>query len=300
MAIDHAAKLETPVIVAGDLHDEKSTLRAQCVDALINTMVYAHLVGVRVVIIPGNHCMHNEKSNSNSLGFLKPYCEIYDEPYLHSLLNVYLIPYQHDPVLLRAILNGIPKGSTVICHQGLQGAWMGDYVQDKTSLRPDDFADLRVISGHYHRAQNIKCGKTGLFSYIGAPFTHSYGEANDGPKGFQVLYSDGSLELIPTNLRKHVIYDMTYEECMNGWPCPGRDDLAWLKIRGTASQLATIQKGHGRYKLDLIPTDSTPAHIDANKLTKDQILDTLIDNSGETEARCQVLKKLWRDVLETS
>lgn len=281
-------------MVAGDTLDTKAIIRAECANALIFTF---NQCKVPVYMLVGNHDLINEKGEAHALNFLKPYVNVVEGPTRVPRLRATLIPYMSNKEALQDLLVRLGKDKTLIMHQGVQTAHMGHYIQDKTSLPPEAFDGFRVISGHYHRAQDIKCGETGLFSYIGNPYTLNFGEANDGPKGFRVLYDDGSLESIPTNLRSHYIVNVDVSTYNAGnWNAYG-DDLIWVKVRGTTSELASIKKC-GNYKLDLIPTDSAPVQIDTSKLTRAQILDTLIDESGETESQRQVLKKLWRDVLE--
>ena len=98
-------------------------------------------------------------------------------------------------------------------HQGIKKSGQSDII-DPTALHAEDVAGLRIISGHYHRRETIPLpdGST-IASFIGSPYTLTFGEANDPEKGFQILYDDGSLEFVPTNLRKHVIieYDANFK-----------------------------------------------------------------------------------------
>lgn len=314
-AIDKANELGVPFIVAGDLHDTKAILRGECIKTMIATFERAQ---VPVYVIVGNHCKINEKGNDHSLEFLRPFVtQIVDSPvYLTRVsahednLDSWLIPYYSDAAELQALLDTLPKGSRLIMHQGLMGAQMGHYVVDKTSLPPEAFADFRVISGHYHKAQDIKTGRprkgaVGLFSYIGNPYSLSFGEAHDGPKGFQILFSDGLMEQVPTNLRRHIIRECSVEtlavETLDCQP----DDLLWLKIKGPASELAKIKKkeigqtllGHSNFKLDLIPTDSNKIDDKADGLQDTEILDMLIGAMPDSEDHRAYLKKLWREIL---
>ena len=184
MALDYAEKHKLPLVVAGDLHDSKAVLRAECVDAIIKT-IKSH-ASVRVLVIPGNHCMQNEKGSEHALNFLKPYCEVIDYPVYDDYICAWLIPYYSDTQELLKLLKITPNGHPLIMHQGVMGADMGSYVIDKSSLPKEAFKNFRVISGHYHKRQDIVCKKTtsfkGIFSYIGSPYTISFAEANDSKR----------------------------------------------------------------------------------------------------------------------
>jgi hypothetical protein len=101
-------------------------------------------------------------------------------------------------------------------HQGFKGAFMGEYVVDKTSIDPSEVADYNVITGHYHRRQKI-----GTVQYIGTPYTITFAEAHDPEKGYQLLLEDGSLRFVPLNLRRHIIVERSCGNVLD--PIPERD-----------------------------------------------------------------------------
>lgn len=310
-AIQKANDLNVPLIVAGDLHDTKASLRGECVKAIMDTF---SLVETEAVVLIGNHCKIHERSPEHSLEFLRSMAIIVDRPMGYDIFH--MLPYFSDPDACRAALKDIPKGSTVIMHQGLTKAWPGEYSHDKSAIRPEDVADFRVISGHYHRAHDIKCGRprkgaVGLFSYIGSPYTITFAEATDGPKGFRILYDDGTLELVPTNLRKHIVVEETFEAIVDG---AGQsftqhvrsEDLVWLKIKGASLDLDVIDKVElgiklglpSNYKLDLIPTDTPVTKADeVEGMKNEDVFDKLIDDSAEAPTVKYELKALWREIV---
>lgn len=306
-AMARARCLNVALIIAGDTLDSKDIIRGSCANRLISLLADANDIAIYLMV--GNHDLLNEKSTEHSLNFLKPYVNVIDSPEYITALDLYLIPYQTDSAELKTTLSHIESGATLIMHQGVQTANMGHYVQDKTSLPPEAFADFRVISGHYHRRQDIKCGRPrkgaiGLFSYIGNPYSLSFGEAQDGNKGFQVLMDDGILEFQALNLRKHVVIE-TSTKFWRDIERPNPEDLVWLKIEGPRSQLAEIKKsevakfiGHSNFKLDLIPTDTSAKVQEAQKLSGEDLFDSLITGlDGEDEDYKNYLKLLWREVL---
>ncbi len=318
MAVDKAAELGVPLIDAGDITNDKASLRAEVMNTMINTMKYAQNKGVQIHLLVGNHSLVNEKGKEHALEFLKPYVDVID--CFTEYMGLWFIPYQSDLEELKGYLDTIPKGSTIIMHQGVNKAWGGHYVHDKTAAPAEWFKDFRVISGHYHRAQDIKCGRprkgaVGLFSYVGTPYTISFAEAGDGPKGFRILMDDGLLEFVPTNLRKHVIIewdlkrwrsnsDFEYTKKQSAHQRP--EDIVWLKISGPRSELANIKKQDLigtdlNYKLDLISTDShtdTQSKKDEPKMTDLEVLDKLIDGLPDDVEYREYLKSLVAGVLE--
>lgn len=302
-ALDKANELEVPLIVSGDLHDSKANMRAECVNAMIETFKLAHQ---KPYVLVGNHDKINEKSAEHSINFLDPYCHLIDN--LRGVLiynHIFCIPYHHDVADLLTVLRGVPKGSTIIMHQGIEGSHSGEYLQDKSAITKQDVAGLRVISGHYHRRQDIELPNGGLWSYVGNPYTLNFGEASDPEKGFQILMDDGSLEFVPTNLREHVVIDCTVDGMKGEVIFLGEErDLVWVKLRGSKQELSKWTKTDiatnldiiQDFRLELIHTDS---EIKAEKqnLSQGPLLDLLIDSLSDASAeRKRRLKTLWKNL----
>lgn len=294
MAIDKANELRVPLIVAGDLHDTKANMRGECVNTLIETFKQCDSPPY---ILVGNHDRLNEKSPEHALNFLAPYAMLIS----HSVRQKfgYLIPYHHDPEELRAYLKTLPKGARLIMHQGLEKTNSGHYIQDKSALRHEDVAGFRIISGHYHTRQTIDLPDGGTWDYIGSPYTLNYGEANDPPKGFQILMDDGTLTFVPTNLRKHVIWNEIIGQQIDQ-PSVSEDDLLWIKMHGTREQLVGFTKSSiplkMPFKLDLISLNTTPSVPQIPKLNQESLLDSLIDSLTNTsDERKLRLKDKWKN-----
>lgn len=306
-AINKAQELDVPLIIAGDLNDSKAIIRGEVANSLIELFELAD--NERTFLLIGNHDLLSERSKTHSLNFLGPYCHVISSPC--SVAGFNFIPYTSSNEEFLQALNMFPKGSLVIAHQGLQSAKMGEYVVDKSSVTPSQVQDYRIISGHYHCHQNIgttdrktpSYGAPGNFSYIGSPYTISFAEANDGPKGIQLLRTDNGLTQVPLYLRKHIIVERDIESLFDPIEGINPNDLLWLKLTGPATELEKLNKkqigahyiGHANFKLDKIPTKSILA-IEQTKLTNEQVFDKLIDGSPEPTDTKQYLKQLWRDI----
>ncbi len=305
MAIDSANDLEIPLIVAGDLHDTKANLRGECIEAMIKTF---RRCKIPAIVLVGNHDLINERSKSHSLEFLRPHANLVDAPIKNLIPYWTFIPYQSDIEELKNFLKILKPGSKIILHQGIKGSNAGDYIQDKSAIDQQDVAGFRVISGHYHTRQTIQLPDGGKWDYLGNPFTLTYGEANDPPKGYHILMDDGSLEFVPTNLREHKILDYTVGQLKGEAIFLGEDqDLVWVKIRGTREELQNITKHQvamdldiaQSFRLDIIPDDAvTEVESTKEDAPQDQVLDSLIDSLTNTSDECKLrLKDLWKDLL---
>lgn len=311
-ARSRASELGVPLIVAGDLIDGKAILRGEVANALIEILTDKEDAPVWTYVIVGNHDRINEKDAAHSLNFLKAYTGItvVDSPYYELSVDAWLIPYTHDTDGLKKQLDLIKAGSRIIMHQGLMTAKMGHYVVDKTSLEKEVFKDYRVISGHYHIPQDIKCGRArkgsvGLFSYIGSPYTQSFSEAAGPARGYAVLNDDGTLTRESIGLREHMIVELDYKELDRARGLKP-DTILWLRVTGPESELRKLDKvaigeiilGHSNYKLELIPTEGEKVKAEPEKkLTGPELLDKIIDSSGETEEQKAYLKSLYREIV---
>lgn len=311
-AIAKAYKLQVPLIVAGDLHDTKANMRAECLTAMINTF---QRVATPTYVLRGNHDQINEKSESHSLEFLKLIDSVYVLDYFAQSADFNFIPYQSSVEMFTFYLSKIPKGSTIIMHQGVQGSSAGDYLQDPTAIDKSLLADYRVISGHYHTRQDIKCGRpragaVGLMSYIGNPYTLNFGEANDPEKGYRVLNSDGTLDFIPTGLRKHRVIEIEIQQgdcvaTVGDLVFNNKEDIVKVKVTGTKEDLSNVNKAvisqtlnyNGDFRLELIPLENTAVlpqdTIVSLYHTLDVIIDSLQNTSNEQKER---LKTLWKGI----
>lgn len=305
-----ALSLGVPLILNGDTLDSKAIVRGECANRLIE--LFGGTIA-DIIVNTGNHDLINEKGSEHVLNFLKPYCDVIQSKVYIERIQSYVIPYQTSPQALQSILDGIPKGSRLIMHQGVQSAYLGHYTQDKTSLPQDSFADFRVIASHYHRRQDIKCGilrdgNVGLFSYIGNPYTLNFGEASDGPKGFSILYKDGSLEFVPTNLRKHVILEVSLDS--NGGvefdkrALPASGDITWVKASGPRSSLEKFDRkwfgtilGTDDYKLEKLYSDAPVVAKKAENVSNADLFDSIIDAQAESIYYKASLKCLWKELV---
>ena len=298
-AIHKANELGVPLIVAGDLHDTKANLRGECVNAMLETF---KLCEQPPYVLVGNHDRIHEKSEAHSLNFLSPRAIVVSGCHnLHGQFS--LLAYQHDPKEYKWYLKNCVTEKLLICHQGLVSSHMGEYVQDHSAITKDDVKDFRVISGHYHTRQDIKTGRpqqgaVGLWSYIGNPFTVSYGEANDPEKGFQILYDNGFLEFVPTNLRRHIVVNCTVQDYKSKIITAQADDLLWLKFTGTVNDTISRREvaeflGRDVFKMTFDVVRPETKTIRTNQ-TQEQLLDEMIDKLPNSDK----LKSLWRGLCE--
>lgn len=294
-AIKKAKDLNIPVLLNGDTLDNKAIIRGEISNRLIKILTEAKYD--RIYINTGNHDLFHEKSHESSLNFLRPYANvIYKECTIDGL---HIIPYCHSENEFLEKLNKFPKGSLVFGHQGTIGGQLGHYIKDHTAFRPELTTGYKIFLNHYHKHYILHNTIS-----IGSPYTITFGEANDGPKGFLVVNEDGSFTREILNLRQHVIIECNSTDLIYNFESFNKNDLIWLKLKGPQSELIKIDKselgmrlfGHTNYKLDKIVTDSEKPMISVDNLTNAQIMDQLIDALPDADDHKAKLKHLWRNL----
>lgn len=302
-ALRCARDWNTALVIAGDLNDSKDIIRGRVMNRLLDLQNKYFDVAVHVLV--GNHDLVHEKSNEHGLNFLEGKWAVHGNTSERYVCKDFaLIPYQSTNEAFLARIKEVPKRTIVIAHQGFMGASMGEYVVDKSSVDPELVKDWRIISGHYHRHQTI-----GSVTYIGSPYTISFAEANDGPKGFQLLWPNGELQQVETNLRTHRIFKFTVDEIRQSLSekresyIAGKTDLVWIKLHGPALEVDRIRKrdigerliGHQNFKLDRTYTEVTREE-QVKTQTDSEVLDRLIETNVTSQDDRDTLKLLWREL----
>lgn len=301
-ALSKAEALNIPLVICGDLHDTKAIIRAEVANRIIEILKNTP---VQVYVITGNHDRINEKSEEHGLNYLRPYATVVDTATNFELSGhfVGMIPYQSDVDTFRRHLTGLPQGTLVFAHTGVQGAHMGEYVVDKSSIDQETLKPYRIISGHYHRHQTV-----GSLTYIGSPFTHAFAEASDPDKGFLVVYDDGSFDRVLTNLRRHWVIETSTSDLpeLDYSESPIKlTDPVWVKVTGPKSELDALDKnelgvrllGRTDYKLDLITTDPAKVETPLVEVTEYDLMDIVIDTIDESDEYKDKLKALWKELV---
>ena len=289
-ALKLAADNDAHLFILGDLLDEKSIVRGEVIARIINILGD---FDVRPFILRGNHDQLHEKSEAHSLEFLRPYATIIDEPTLVG--RFFFIPYMHNPSTTVVKDLSIPKGATLMMHQGFKGASMGDYVVDKSSLDPVLFKDFKVFSGHYHNHQTV-----GTITYVGSPYTITFGEANDRPKGILLVCRNNAFSTSKLRLRQHTIIETDQDLDFKVSVRP--EDPLWVKVvekegrpgfRNITKKIIDEKLGRSDYRLTLVPLKSEKVAVSAEKSDWDLLEDSLREVAqGELEEYINIVKEL--------
>ena len=202
------------VILTGDLLDNKSIVKSECLNFL-----YEKLRTSRKTfwIIIGNHDQHHLGTLKHSLEPLKalPNVNIIDKTTEFAICNLQIvgIPYLHDSDEFAKEVKSIKnkKDKILLCHQGFTGF---DYGNGYIAKEESDLKSIKAFSmvyvGHFHKFQTFKNG-----CYIGTPFTQSFGESNQ-TKYIGEINEKGDLKLIETDFPKHMTHEIDCDEEFEG------------------------------------------------------------------------------------
>lgn len=191
-----------PAIWMGDFLDTKEIIHGKCLNLLYD---YFKLSKLQHIVLVGNHDWFNLECLDYSLRTLGslPNVRIIDKVEFHPTLPFLFFPYVHDKLKVKEVLKSISNKENLIVfgHFDVSGFDYGNghFCEDGV-ITHEDFKDFkRVISGHFHKFQ-----QTGNFVYIGTPYSHSFGEANQDKVIAVYSLPDDDLRLMPTSFPRHL------------------------------------------------------------------------------------------------
>lgn len=270
---NHIETLGLPTIILGDVFDTKEVLRGTCLNLVYNRLKRSKL---QFIILVGNHDLFRLDQPQHSLEVLKelPNVTIIDSVRKHPTLPFVFFPYIHDKAKLKEhLLQYSNQNLIAFGHFEVSGFDFGNgHLCEDGVITHDDFSGFkRVISGHFHKLQ-----QTGNFTYIGTPFSHSFGEANqDKVLGVYTL-SDDTLALTPTEFPRHIStkIDMSKkgaEKKLVDYLAGNENNLIRIQLYGSPEDVIKLDKSkYGNYNIKW--EDKSEASTDS-KVNLDETLD---------------------------
>ena len=226
---------EETIIWLGDFLDTKEVIRGKCLNLLQKRFTNSEK---QHIIIIGNHDYFNLDCEEHSLEVFKnlhPQVTIVDK--VIKTDGMWFVPYHHDMDKLKESLNVIPSNESVFGHFDIIGFDYGNGYISEGGLRHSDLKRFkRCISGHYHKYQ-----ERGNLTYIGTPFSHSFGES--GQNKFIAIYDRklDEVELIPTPFEQHYTWDINCDETQIG-PLLNNKDLHRIILKGSKENIGSFDR----------------------------------------------------------
>lgn len=286
------------LIFLGDIYHTKDILRSQCQNFFISRLLRIRGYVNKVIILVGNHDYENLNCENHSLQPLKNLDNIWivDHPWYDASTKSLFLPFYPSNEKFLLALTSIPvaNGTNLFCHQGFLGADFGNGVKDCDSLSVDCVPSTykQIFAGHYHKPHRVNQ----RLIYVGTPFTHSFGEANQNK--FLMIVGDNSVSefyTYPLYLSSHIRFH--WNETVNkfivspddGWKYQNEDQVELII---TCSK-QNINEYNSKWVLDKIgvPFERIKVKfefVDANKPVR------LSDKISHEEMLTQFLKmKEW-------
>ena len=193
------------VVVAGDLFDDRVSVPVDAIDACGEWLDRVDELDQEVLITVGNHDMHLRDASCNSLRMLRQHRRVHLFEQVGSItlhgIDWTLVPYKHNYVELAEdlmMLNPVGKGRPKVCimHADFVGATQNGGRISTKGLDPNHPA-LKcfdyVISGHYHRPQQIH---TNVW-YVGSPYQLDRGEQGEEKRFIRFSSDLQKIETVP-------------------------------------------------------------------------------------------------------
>lgn len=282
-----ALELETEYLVClGDIFDSRIAQRQDVLDAFGEILDTIDSYGLKLWAISGNHDKTNYSSHKS---FLDPYkgrdCfSLVDKtariPFIQEQLQLNFLPFFTDEVWMEQfeklkktpqlpILQGCKE--ILLTHIAVTGSRNNDGTMVSSSLSPGLFKDFfKVFSGHYHDQQKIGSN----FYHIPSIQQNNFGENTE--KGFTVLYTDGSHELIKSKFKEFVKVQIDLDTIES-------DELLSLKrkYKGSESNIRFEFKGSDNVLKSLKKEDFTSLGIDVKTKSREVEDDIIFSESTE-------------------
>lgn len=240
-----------PVIWTGDLLDTKEVIRGKCLNAFFDYFSKSRL---NHIVLVGNHDWFNLECKDHSLKTLSalPNVNVIDKPTV--LGSITFLPYMHNLALLQEEVSKV-NTRTLIAHADVMDFDYGDGALCEKGLVLEDFKHIsgQVISGHFHKYQT-----KGNLTYIGSPFSHTFGES-DQTKYLGQLMSNGTLILKETGLARHVTLELDlsspdHKNEVGEFIAKNLHNFVRIELYGTQSQISQFN----RQTYEIIPIKWVP------------------------------------------
>lgn len=282
-----------PTVWLGDLLDTKEVVRGKCLNQFFE---YFQSSKLQHIVLVGNHDWFNLECLDHSLKTLGslPNVRIIDKIEFHPKLPFVFFPYIHDKALLKDQLLQIKDQNLIAFgHFDVSGFDYGNgHLCEDGIITHEDFSGFkRVISGHFHKLQ-----QTGNFTYLGTPFSHSFGEANQDKVIAVYTLDDDRLQLIPTEFPRHVSEKVNFTkknglDKLNEFISGHENDFIRIQMMGFPEDVAKVDKS--KYSAFNIKWEDKSEGPDTLKIN----LDETLNNKGQFMEWAKNIKSLDAETL---
>lgn len=189
------------IIFAGDLFDSRTFQRQKVLHTLDKMLDLFHANGLTLYLFPGNHDKTIYSSADSFLDIYRHHPCVKFNRELKRIniegISIDLLPFFSDELLV-PMLHDAKGADVLISHFDMAGSTHLGHVSKKTTINPKLLSKWgKVYLGHFHNHHEITKDIVHLPSFR----QESFGE--DNVKGFALLYSDLTYELIKGSFKEY-------------------------------------------------------------------------------------------------
>jgi len=202
-----AKKLKIKTLVClGDVFNSRKSQTLLCLNAFGYILDLIQNNGLTLYCIPGNHDKTNYESEESFLDSFKHYPNFnllssYEDLDIIEGMRLHFYPFLKEELWVEKFKPSILKDAiNILCsHIAVNGSRNNDGTKIENGISPTIFKYFdKVLLGHYHDQQQPSAN----IYHIPSIQQNNFGENSD--KGFTVLYSDGSHELIKSKFKEYI------------------------------------------------------------------------------------------------
>lgn len=251
-----------PIVLMGDLLDTKEVIRGKSLNFWFDWISKSQTF---YTIIVGNHDWFNLECEDHSLRVLSTLDNVLMVDSPKSQYDCWFIPYIHDQDQLKKVLKDIPKDATLFAHLEVKSFDFGNGYICEEGITTKALAKFKhVVSGHFHKFQQNK-----NLTYIGTPFSHSFGESNQDKFIGVINLDTNEIKYIPTNLPQHRTVEI--ELPTEDYGIKGkRHDYMRIILKGSQEEIDKFPKSTAEAMFDSVkwitkPTDKLSLKADLDE-----------------------------------
>lgn len=225
------------LFIAGDVFHVRGSIKPSVFNAFADTLAQIGNLGIKVVIIPGNHDMENLNNGATAVDTLQSIngVTVYKSPAASCIdgWNVVLFPYINSTEAFKEEVKKVCWSvDVIVCHQGIDNFKPNAAMPDcgVTAQWLIDNTKAKVFAGHYHHSRNYQS-----IVSIGAIAQHDFSSEGEN-RGMWFLYPDGNREFFPILSPRFITIDAT------GRKIPKTEDVSGNYVRILAKTIATANK----------------------------------------------------------
>tara|TARA_R110002049_G_scaffold53852_6_gene150285 strand:- start:5888 stop:6907 length:1020 start_codon:yes stop_codon:yes gene_type:complete len=234
------------LIFAGDLFDSRTFQRQKQLNTLDKMLNLFHANGLTLYMFPGNHDKTEYKSFDSFLDIYKHHpCVKFNRELKNIIIDgvsIDLLPFFHDDMIV-PMLEKAKGADILISHFEMAGSSHLGNVSKKVTINEKLLSKWKkVYLGHYHNHHEITKDIIHLPSFR----QESFGE--DNKKGFALLRSDGSYELIKGKFKEYLKLSLDLSKTTNKdiskliETYKNSDEIIRVEFNGTEEQCKAIDK----------------------------------------------------------